>query len=153
MTSRNTRTRQSFRVVINSIDLVSGTNNDGFFKINAVPNIQLDTKVQYQFMIESFATSGILVYTTIVVSIPTLVQKDSYNTTTQTTNPFCIIMASNSMNRTIQHNTIGHQLASIDFLKSSILEVRITDVTSNYIAGMQNWSMSLLFWEVETIDT
>ncbi len=140
------KNKQSFRIVINSVDRISGALNDGFFKINGSPSIQLKTDVQYQFAVEQFTTSTLL--TTLLINIPSLIQKDSYNTTTQSTNSTVLIASATSFSRNIQHNTIGILITSIDFIKSSILEVQFTDVT-NTLVTMSNWSLSLVIWEVE----
>jgi len=68
----NYKQKQSFKIVINSVDRICGVLNDGFFKINVSPSIQLKTDVQYQFAVEQFATSSTIA--DLLINIPTLIQ-------------------------------------------------------------------------------
>jgi len=149
------RSKTAYRIVVNSLDAIKGTQNDGFFKINCQRNNVLSTKTQYQFAIEYFVTDTQIGFdesiSVVLINIPTLTQINSYNTFTQSTNPNVLMLTENSYSTTIQHNSIGHQLSSIDFMTSSILEIQFTDTNNNVLDAMGAWSMSLVIWEVEEV--
>ena len=144
--------KHSFRLVLNGTDVQSGTSySNGMFHVMCNPTLPFNSNTRkYQFAVESFVCNNSSV-TTILGYIPTLTQKDSFNTGIFSNNQCVFMTTSNSLNKTINQNTIGHQLSSIDVLRNGMLNVYFLDALQQSIT-MSAWSMSLIFWEIEEED-
>jgi len=148
--------KESFRIIINSADLLRGSISDGFFQISVQKTKLLDPNMQWQFDIENFITNTNVAFaqtvSAIVINIPTLLQLNSYNTHTSSSSFQMLMLTTNSFSKSIQHNTIGHLLPSIEFLNRGVLELSFTDITGASLGnGLGAWSLSLLVWEVPII--
>jgi hypothetical protein len=108
----------------------------------------LASERKFQFAVESFCTDHGSIGT-ILAFIPSFTQIDSYSTLSSCENTCVMMTMFNNFQRNITHNTVGHLLSSIEVLRSGMVNVQITDATGGSMPDMGNWSMHIVFWEVD----
>ena len=139
--------KQSYRLVLNSKDKISGSNGDATFNASCYAMIPPEGhKHKYQFAVENFvceSSAG-----SILAFIPSLTQVDSFSTSTKTENQSVMMTNTNFYSRDIVHSSLGHIVSNVDALRTGILQVKFTDISGN-TANISNWSMSIVLWQVD----
>ena len=139
------RPKQSYRLVLNSKDKISGTNADAIFNTSCYSMIPfLGDKHKYQFAVESFVSNSTGPF---LCFIPSLTQLDSFSTSTKTENQLVMMTTDNTYHKDLVHSSIGHT-AHIDCLRTGIINVQFTDLSGNPV-NINNWAMSIVLWQVE----
>jgi hypothetical protein len=144
MTKRN---KVFYRLVVSSNKVITGNANSGTYSIDCTQMLSADPKKQYQIAVEYFITSTAI--TQALININSLTQVNSWNTLTGSASQNVLMLTSSSFSRTIHHNSIGHLITNIDFMRSSQMNIVFTDMTGATLTGMGGWVLGLVIWEVE----
>lgn len=140
--------RKSFRLALHSVNKISGDDSHAFFNISCSDILPPNNNTKYQYAVEYFASDD-LAFTTVLAHFPNLTQVNSYSTLTGCENQCAIMLCSNNYSRFLSHNSIGHELTNVNWLRNGQLEVKFTDVEGTPLIDMSPWGIILVIWEVD----
>jgi hypothetical protein len=86
------------------------------------------------------------------INITNVTQFNSYDSSTKSASTNIAMSIEESINNTINFDSIGIEISDINWLTNNRINITITDKTHNIISDMTDWSMSLLIWEVPDVD-
>lgn len=144
--------RQSWRVMIRSVDRQSGTWDDAKFKIHL--NDQLQSSIGYNVCVESFAidrpSSEINPYQ---ITCPRMMQFNSYSTATDNSSQTLLISGGNYFNRTLGHDSHGLMLQDHTLFRGDQqIGFKIRDVSGGPLAlGERPWAMTLVIFQLQNV--
>jgi hypothetical protein len=90
-------------------------------------------------------------YQPMYINIANVTQFNSYDSSTKSASTNIAMSIEESINNTINFDSIGIEISDINWLTNNRINITITDKTHNIISDMTDWSQSLLIWEIRDV--
>jgi hypothetical protein len=141
-----------YRITLHSLDGDGDNNGNKWFPIQCPHISTIDPSKKYQFALEKFMNKWMTTYQPMYINIANVTQFNSYDSSTKSASTNIAMSIEESINNTINFDSIGIEISDINWLTNNRINITITDKTHNIISDMTDWSMSLLIWEVPDVD-
>ena len=142
--------RKIYRVMIYSQNRINQTltSMDNSYAIDVGDLPLNDNTHHWQWAVESFAAPTFTANSTIQFSIMNSSQPNSYSTSNKSNNFVGMIMRGVSYNRYVNFDSMGIPIGNTDWLRSGIVQIKITDLSNVVLTPDVQWSAMICIWRI-----